>query len=129
MSTRIKGVSSMKNRRELGVTQKTAWLMTQKIREGWDFGSSKLEDEVEVDESYFGWKESNKHLKLRNHAGRAAVSKEVVVGIKQRNGQIPASHVRNTTAQTLQGMIQRKVKAGFAFIWTSTRAIRGSAIC
>lgn len=39
--------------------------MTQKIREGCDFGFSRLEGEVEVDESYFGGKESNKNVKQR----------------------------------------------------------------
>jgi len=40
MSTSLKGVSSMKSHRDLGVTQKTAWMMAQKIREGWLGGSS-----------------------------------------------------------------------------------------
>ena len=42
MSTSLKGVSSMKLHRDLGITQKTAWLMSQKIRQGWMDDSGKL---------------------------------------------------------------------------------------
>ena len=39
MSTSLKGVASMKLHRDLGITQKTAWMMAQKIREGWKVGT------------------------------------------------------------------------------------------
>ena len=55
MSTSLKGVSSMKLHRDLGVTQKTAWMMAQKIREGWiDGDDEKMSGSVEVDETYLG---------------------------------------------------------------------------
>ena len=42
LSTSLKGVSSMKLHRDLGMTQKTAWLLAQKIRQGWLEGNDKL---------------------------------------------------------------------------------------
>ena len=51
MSTSLKGVSSMKLRRDLGISQKAAWLMGQKIREAWNAGHT-LSGKIEVDETY-----------------------------------------------------------------------------
>ncbi len=54
MSTNLKGVSSMKLHRELGIRQATAWMMAQKIPEGWLGGNDQLSDTVEVDETNIG---------------------------------------------------------------------------
>ena len=52
MSTNLKGVSSMKLHQDLRVTQKTAWMMSQKIREAWNMDEGCLTGSVEVDETY-----------------------------------------------------------------------------
>ena len=100
MSTSLKGVSSMKLHRDLGVTQKTAWFLAQKIRQGWLEGqddNDKLDGIVEVDETYIGGKAKNMSAKERK-ARKHYSNKETVVGILERDGEIRVAHVRKQDA-------------------------------
>ena len=106
VTTSLKGVSSMKLHRDLGVTQKTAWFMLQRIRAFYNETNDLYDGEVEVDESYFGGKESNKHAKDKLNAGRGTVGKTAVVGMKNRDtNQVQAEVVETTDKQTLQNFV------------------------
>ena len=67
LSTGLKGTSSMKLHRDIGVTQKTAWHLAHRIRESWDDTPAPFAGPVEVDETFVGGLEKNKpaHKKLR----------------------------------------------------------------
>ena len=87
--TNLKGVSSMKLHRDLGITQKAAWHMAHRIRETLAVTGGKFVGPVEVDETYIGGKERNKHESKKLKAGRGTVGKTAVVGMKDREtGQI-----------------------------------------
>ena len=74
-ATNLKGVSSMKLHRDLGIAQSSAWYMAHRIRGMWTAEAHKFAGPVEVDETYIGGKERNKHESKKIHAGRGAVGK------------------------------------------------------
>lgn len=108
MSTALKGTSSMKLHRELDVTQKTAWYMMQRIREGFLGEQDEcMSGPVEVDETFVGGKERNKHADKKLRAGRGAVGKTPVVGIKDRpTNTVQANVVAHVDQETLENFIE-----------------------
>jgi transposase-like protein len=87
------GVSSHEIARAIGVTQKTAWFMLQRIRlalqdETGDGG--KVGGEVEVDETFIGGKARNMHIAQRRRriTGTGGKDKTAVMGILQRGGKV-----------------------------------------
>lgn len=106
--TSLKSVSSRKLRRDIGVTQQTAWFMLHRIRQAWAGESDEtFSGPIEVDETYVGGKRSNMSKSKRKELeGRGSVGKTAVVGAKDRaTNQVRAKVVECTDKPTLQGFV------------------------
>ena len=125
--TSLKGVSSMKLHRDIGVTQKTAWFMLHRLREAWaQENTGPFSGPIEVDETYMGGRERNKHSKDKLRAGRGAVGKTAIVGAKDREtNQVRAKVVEDTDKRTSQSFVGDSAAPGATVYTDEARAYQG----
>lgn len=116
-SAHKKGVSSHQLHRDLGITQKTAWYMLQKIRTlvGQN-PSTVLSGDVEMDETYFGGKETFKHewkkaqpADGKGKQNRGLSLKVPVFGMVERGGKAVVLPLKDTRIETLHPVIMQYV--------------------
>ena len=114
LATGLKGISSMKLRRDLNISQKSAWHLAHRLRKAWGEDGSLFAGPVEADECYVGGKRRNMPLAKRKELdGRGPVGKVAVAGIKDRPTKlVRAKVVSNTDSETLQGFLRDSVSAG-----------------
>jgi transposase-like protein len=119
MSASKKGMSSHQLWRMLGFgSYRTAWFMAHRIREGMrDLfpeetgplgGEGKI---VEIDETYVGGKEKNKHARKRKHLGTGGVGKQAVFSLVERKGKVRSHHVGSVNAKTLRPILEKHIHA------------------
>ena len=131
MTVARKGIPSTQMARELGITQKSAWFLAQRIREAWELysdnskGGGPLRNIVEVDETFIGGKEKNKHSSKKLKNGRGGVGKAVVVGAVERRGNVVAKVIPNTTSITLKSFIRATVEKGSTVYTDEFRSYHG----
>ena len=113
MTTKLKGTSSMHIHRELGISQSSAWHMIHRIREAWNLDGQRFDGPVEVDETFVGRLEGNKHRGKRLRSGRGPVGKTPVVRMKDRETrQVMAQVAGGTSRAILHGFVEEHVVAG-----------------
>lgn len=114
LTTTSKGISSIQLAKHIGVTQKTGWFMDHRLREAMKQTGGKLFGDIEVDETYIGGLEKNKHAKrrIKGTQGRNTKSKTPVVGVIQRKGRICAKVIEDVKIKTIEDYICKRVRKG-----------------
>ena len=108
-------ISSYQLADDLDIQQKTAWYMLHRIRTAMaKENNQKLSGEVEIDETFVGGKNINRHKdkKVEKCQGRSYKDKVPVFGILERGGKLIAKVVSNTQAKTIVPIIKEKVELG-----------------
>jgi transposase-like protein len=109
------GISSHELSRAIGLTQKSAWFVLHRIRLAMQTGTfQKLDGEVEVDETFVGGLSDNKHeyKKAQSHSGKGNNDKAIVIGARQRDGEVRASVVPDRKRHSLLPFVQLNVADG-----------------
>jgi transposase-like protein len=123
-----KGISAHQLWRMLGFgSYRTAWFMAHRIREGMrealpEGGLGGKGKVVEIDETYVGGKEANKHAHKRANAGRGPVGKAPILSLVERDGSVRSFHVANVTAKTLRPIIVTHVNRA-SYVMTDESAV------
>lgn len=113
-----KGISSLQLSRDIDVTQKTAWFMLQRIRICFGIeNDNELTNTVEMDETYIGGKNKNRHAdrKIEHSQGRSVKDKTPVFGMVERGGKLNAKVVPNTSCATLTKETVKRVKEALIY--------------
>jgi transposase-like protein len=122
-----KGRSSHQLARDLGVTQKTAWFISHRIRLAMEvegFGRP-LSGEVEADETIVGGRDQNKHAHLRRGPWGPQVGKVAVMGLLERHGEVRARMVPQRTKPILQAELRRHVAPGSTVYTDQLKSYQG----
>lgn len=109
-----KGMSANQVKRTLGVSYKTAWYLCHRIRAAMrETNRTMLDGTVEMDETYIGGKQHT-----YSKAGYGDSNKQIVIGIRQRGGELRFFHAQDVKSGTLAKFIEENVSTDVDVIVT-----------
>ena len=123
-----KGISANQMKRLVGVSYKTAWYLCHRIRHAMqEVDQPKLEGTVEMDETYIG-ATAKAGFPTGRKRGRGAENKQIVIGIRERKGDLRFIHVQDVTSKTLREAALMNIAPDAELIVTDEMASYPSAL-
>jgi transposase-like protein len=110
-----KGMSACQIQRTVGMSYKTAWYLCHRVRSAMIESQKAMMDGVlEIDETYIGGKARR---------GLPRLDKQVVIGIRKRNGELRLLHVDSATSETIRKVMAENVSEDVEVIVTDESQI------
>ena len=128
LTSRPKGVSSRQLHRDLGISYKAAWHLSHRIREAYGTDPELCQGPAEVDETYGGGLEQNKHADRKLRAGRGTVGKTPMAGLRDRpSNSVPVAVVPDNRQATRQAFVRGRLSPGARLYTDEAAAYKGLA--
>lgn len=106
-----KGISALQIKRTVGMAYKTAWYLCHRVRKAMvEATNEPLKGKIEMDETFVGGRKPDIHTKYDN--------KEVVVGIRQRGGELRFFHAEDVKSGTLASYIKDNIDKDVEVVFT-----------
>jgi len=122
MTQSKKGISALQIHRQIGSGDyRTAWYMCHRIRAAMkDTDFAKLLGEVEVDETYIGGSDRNRHREKKARMGGR--DKATVIGAISRKGNVVCKLIENADRVTMSQFVRETVADNVSLVATDEHA-------